>query len=250
MEAPFDFSAMEGLIQKAMKDDTGELSKLINDLIMAGRKAGHTGMSLHEIASVVTSCGGDVIMTSPQHKNGTSRVAEAVNNIDCSHVILVQGDEPLLLPSHIDQIVSSIKTNLDTQAWNATAPITDANDLDRHSFVKCVVNQSNRIIYCFRRSPCYSPPDIQSLFIRKILGLIAFRKDFLLTFDSFAPSPIERYESIEQMRIIDNYIPFLSVPVSTALPSVNEPLDVDVLLKYAHTHPEQIALMQDIKSLV
>ena len=51
MEAPFDFSAMEGLIQKAMKDDTGELSKLINDLIMAGRKAGHTGMSLHEIAS-------------------------------------------------------------------------------------------------------------------------------------------------------------------------------------------------------
>ncbi len=54
MEAPFDFSAMEGLIQKAMKDDTGELSKLINDLIMDGRKAGHTGMSLHEIASVVT----------------------------------------------------------------------------------------------------------------------------------------------------------------------------------------------------
>ena len=54
MEAPFDFSAMEGLIQKAMEDETGQLSKLINDLIMAGRKAGHSGMSLHEIASVVT----------------------------------------------------------------------------------------------------------------------------------------------------------------------------------------------------
>ena len=127
-----------------------------------------------EIASVVTSCGGDVIMTSPQHKNGTSRVAEAVNNIDCSHVILVQGDEPLLLPSYIDRIISSIKTNLDIQAWNATAPIIDANVLT--PFILCVVNEANRIIYCFRRSPCYSPPDIQSLFIRKILGLIAFRR--------------------------------------------------------------------------
>jgi hypothetical protein len=54
MESPFDFSAMEGLIQKAVEDETGQLSKLINDLIMAGRKAGHSGMSLHEIASVVT----------------------------------------------------------------------------------------------------------------------------------------------------------------------------------------------------
>tara|TARA_R100001082_G_C4361792_1_gene159737 strand:+ start:1084 stop:1335 length:252 start_codon:yes stop_codon:yes gene_type:complete len=54
MESTFDFSVMEDLIQKAMEDDTGEMSKMINDLIMAGRKAGHSGMSLHEIASVVT----------------------------------------------------------------------------------------------------------------------------------------------------------------------------------------------------
>ena len=54
MESTFDFSVMEDLIQKAMKDDTGEMSKMINDLIMVGRKAGHSGMSLHEIASVVT----------------------------------------------------------------------------------------------------------------------------------------------------------------------------------------------------
>ena len=202
-----------------------------------------------EIASVVNSYGGDVIMTSTSHTNGTSRVAEAVNNIECTHVVLVQGDEPLLLPSHIDEIISSMQTHLDMQAWNATAPIIDANDLDRHSFVKCVVNEYNRIIYCFRRSPCYSSPDIQSLFVRKILGLIAFRKDFLCSFDFLNASSIERYESIEQMRIIENCIPFMSVPVSTALPSVNEPLDVDVLLKYVHSHPEQIALMQDIKSL-
>jgi hypothetical protein len=54
MDSTFDFSVMEGLIQRAMEDDTGEMSKMINDLIMAGRKGGHSGMTLHEIASVVT----------------------------------------------------------------------------------------------------------------------------------------------------------------------------------------------------
>lgn len=54
MESTFDFSVMDDLIQKAMKDETGEMSKMINNLTMAGRKAGHSGMTLHEIASVVT----------------------------------------------------------------------------------------------------------------------------------------------------------------------------------------------------
>lgn len=54
MDSTFDFSVMEGLIQRAIEDDTGEMSKMINDLIMAGRKGGHSGMTLHEIASVVT----------------------------------------------------------------------------------------------------------------------------------------------------------------------------------------------------
>ena len=52
----------------------------------------------NEIADLVKSYGGDVIMTKNRHTNGTSRVAEAITNFDCSHVILLQGDEPLLLP--------------------------------------------------------------------------------------------------------------------------------------------------------
>lgn len=199
-----------------------------------------------EIASVVNSYGGDVIMTSSHHRNGTSRVAEAVRNIDCSHVVLVQGDEPLLLPTHLDMMISAIRSHVDIQAWNATAPIIDALDLDRHSFVKCIVSSSDRILYCFRRSPCYSSPDIQFSFVRKILGLIAFQKDFLLSFDSLSPSQIERHESIEQMRIVDNNISFMSVPVSPSLPSVNEPIDVDIVLKYCHSDPVQLALRKKI----
>lgn len=57
-----------------------------------------------EIAEVVQANGGQVIMTSYDHINGTTRVAEAVKQIDCSHVLLLQGDEPLLLPRHVEEL--------------------------------------------------------------------------------------------------------------------------------------------------
>ena len=196
-----------------------------------------------EISSVVRSFGGDVVLTSSKHRNGTSRVAEAIQSISCSHVVLIQGDEPLLLPGHVNQLVSSMQTNPDIEAWNATAPIDFEPDLDRHSFVKCVTSQSGRVIYCFRRSPCYSLPSHQFTFIRKILGLIAFRKDFLSSFDRLTPSRVEQYESIEQMRIIENGYTLMSVPVNPSLPSVNEPQDVEIVLEYVQKDYEQKHLL-------
>ena len=54
MDDKFDFSVMEQLLEKAQLDESGEMATIINDLIMIGRKAGHAGFTLHEIASVTT----------------------------------------------------------------------------------------------------------------------------------------------------------------------------------------------------
>lgn len=199
-----------------------------------------------EIASVVHSYGGDVVLTSSKHRNGTTRVAESIQSIPCSHVVLVQGDEPLLLPSHITQLVSLMQAKPDIVAWNATAPIETEQDLDRHSFVKCVTSKTDRVIFCFRRSPCYSSSNDQFSFIRKILGLIAFRKDFLSSFHLLPTSYVEQYESIEQMRIIENGYKLMSVPVEPSLPSVNEPHDVQIVLDYAQKDAEQIRILNFI----
>ena len=94
-----------------------------------------------EIADVVRGYGGNVIMTSNTHKNGTSRVAEVIKSIDCSHVILLQGDEPLLLPRHVDSVSKAILAEPKVDAWNATGSISDEEELDRHSFVKCAVGR-------------------------------------------------------------------------------------------------------------
>ena len=124
-----------------------------------------------EIAQAIEGFGGKVIRTANTHTNGTSRIAEAVQNIDCTHVILLQGDEPLLLPRHLDTIAHAIKNNLEGNAWNATGPIEYPEELDRHSFVKCAVSPENRIMFCFRRSPAYSDFENQKKFLIRLRRL-------------------------------------------------------------------------------
>jgi 3-deoxy-manno-octulosonate cytidylyltransferase (CMP-KDO synthetase) len=198
------------------------------------------------IASVIRGFGGKVIMTANSHKNGTTRVAEAIQNIDCSHVMLLQGDEPLLLPRHIDDFSSAIEKDQGSDAWNATGPIDAPEELDRHSFVKCVVGKEDRILFCFRRSPFYSAFDMQKSFVRKILGIIAYKKDFLIELTKLLPSQIEQAEFIEQMRIIENGYSMRSISVDPSLPSINEPDEVNTVLEYIHSNEEQKKLLEKV----
>ena len=201
-----------------------------------------------EIKKEIIAFGGKVIMTSNKHTNGTSRIAEAVKNIDCTHVVLLQGDEPLLLPRHLDALVDSIILKPKGDAWNATAPIENMEELDRHSFVKCTITPEQRIIFCFRRTPFYSPFETQEQLVRKILGLIAYRKEFLMQLTELPPGGIELAESIEQMRILENGFSISSVPVTPSLPSVNEPREAQIILEYIEHNVEQQKLLNAILS--
>ena len=199
-----------------------------------------------EIVDVVKGYGGDVIMTDSSHPNGTSRVAEAISEIDCTHVILLQGDEPLLLPSHIDTMSDSLLANPEGDAWNATGSLESPDELDRHSFVKCNIGVSNRIIHCFRRSPCFCDFENQRTFTRKILGIIAYRKEFLMQLMRLEETPIEKAELIEQMRIIENGCNLISVEVSPSLPPVNEPEETVIVQNYIKNNPKQQELLNRV----
>jgi len=199
-----------------------------------------------KIADAVRSYGGEVVMTSANHKNGTTRVAEVAALVKCTHVILLQGDEPLLLPGHVESIIEAIKENPDGDAWNATGPLESKEDLDRHSFVKCIVSNSGRILLCFRRSPGFSDFSHQQQFIRKILGIIAYRKEFLAQVTSWPASTIEAAEFIEQMRILENDCLMQSVPVTPSLPSVNEPQEAEIVLDYVRSNEVQRGLLEKV----
>jgi 3-deoxy-manno-octulosonate cytidylyltransferase (CMP-KDO synthetase) len=199
-----------------------------------------------EIADTVAAAGGKVIRTASTHSNGTSRVAEAVAGMDCTHVILLQGDEPLLLPRHVERLTTAISSAPEVAAWNATGPITAPEELDRHSFVKCAIARDGRIMYCFRRSPSTAEFGQQRTYIRKILGIIAFRKDFLLKLAGMPQTTVERIEFIEQMRIIESGTAMMSVNIEESLPSVNEPHEAEAVLDCIGKNTEQRELLERI----
>jgi 3-deoxy-manno-octulosonate cytidylyltransferase (CMP-KDO synthetase) len=202
-----------------------------------------------EIADVVCANGGRVIMTSDRHINGTSRIAEAIAEVDCTHVLLLQGDEPLLLPRHVEALAQAVAVEPEVDTWNLIGALDSQDELDRHSFVKCAIAAPHEILYCFRRSPNFSDFATQKTFVRKMLGIIAFRKEFLQKFTNLPASPIEKAESIEQMRILENGFGLSYVEVAPALPSINEPGELQEVLDTLAADSEQQALLKAITAL-
>ena len=117
------------------------LSQIYSDVIVATCDS--------EISDLIKNNDGKVIMTSKKHINGTSRVAEAVNSINCTHIVLLQGDEPLILPNQLKIFNEAIISDPICDAWNATGIIEDKIELDKHSFVKCIVSKKGYITNCF-----------------------------------------------------------------------------------------------------
>ena len=106
----------------------------------------------------------------------TTRVGEALSSINCSHVILLNGDEPLLLPYYLDKLYYNIVEQPEVKAWNLTAPIKHNKEFKDKSIVKCKLNSENNIISLYRR---INPKKIiNRINHRKVLGILAYRKDF------------------------------------------------------------------------
>ncbi|MDA9184186.1 NTP transferase domain-containing protein [Flavobacteriaceae bacterium] len=202
-----------------------------------------------KIQEEVERYGGNVILTNKDHENGTSRVAEAILAINCSHVILVQGDEPLILPSELDEMNAKIRnSSSEVYAWNGVSLLQHESEILDETVVKCSVF-NERINYCFRKSPSVSTLQKQLKQYYKVMGLIAFRKSFLLEFSHKEKTPIESNESIEQLRIIEHGLVLNSVLFPKSLPSVNEEKDVSIVLDILEKDKEQRNLFSIIFNL-
>jgi len=179
-----------------------------------------------EIETLIKSFGGKVIMTSINHKNGTQRVCEASRNTDSDYVVLLQGDEPCIFPSLIDDLIKEIIVEKKT-FYNAVCPVTDEKILYDKSSVKCAIDSNMVIQNCFRVSPYTSTFLSQKKFIFKLLGLMAFDYKLLKKMDKLPLSNLAEIESIEQLNILYNNIILKPFFVDYDLPSVNFKKDLD-----------------------
>lgn len=161
------------------------------------------------IAAYVRSIGGTVVMTSPNHSRATTRTAEALEIIERESgekidiVVMVQGDEPLIAPEIIGETLLHF-TDPAVHIVNVMSRLcTLESFLDKNN-VKVVVNKNNDALY-FSREPIPSPwKGWEELPRYMQTGIIAFRRDILLHFNLMKETPLEKYESIDMNRVLEN----------------------------------------------
>ena len=199
-----------------------------------------------EILDTVTKYGGQVIKTFDNHPNGTSRVAEAVENIDCTHVVVIQGDEPLIQKKHLENLIYSINDNPNFHSWNSTSELINEKELSNINVVKASLNSKGRILYFFRKSPSLSNSKEQFKYIKKVQGLIAYRKEILLEIAKKPLSSAEKIESIEQIRILENDFNIYSVHQDNQVPSINTKDDLKEFYEYLESNHNQYILTKEL----
>lgn len=182
------------------------------------------------IAEVVRAYGGRVIMTSPDHPGAVDRIAEAVEGMDCTHVVNLQGDEVLVLPQDLEKLIEAVRLAPGVKAWTAVAPIERREELGDPSWVKCILSRSGRIAFCTRDFTSL-PVSAEKSFrpVHKILGVSVFRKDFLAAYLALERTPLEMAEAIDQSRLIEHDIVIQGIRFAKGYTGINYAKEVPLV---------------------
>ncbi len=155
-----------------------------------------------DIAEEVESFGGRVVMTAVNHPTGTDRLAEVAEQLaDYDIIVNVQGDEPFIDPDVIDRLAKMLTEHEDLDMVTAAAPLKKEEYQDA-SAVKVVVNQKGEALY-FSRALIPYPREGFAMPPLKHIGVYAYRRSFLLTYAKTEQTPLEKTESLEQLRALE-----------------------------------------------
>jgi 3-deoxy-manno-octulosonate cytidylyltransferase (CMP-KDO synthetase) len=181
------------------------------------------------VASAAFEWGAEVALTSPKHRSGTNRVAEVARKTkQFAYVINIQGDEPLIDHRLIDKIVQKLRSDRKVGVVTAAHPFEDPADASSPHQVKVVLDLRGNALY-FSRAPIPAPRnDNRSLFLRH-QGIYGFRRETLLQFVRWKPSPLERSESLEQLRALENGVKVHVLVTATGSPGIDTPEDATAL---------------------
>jgi 3-deoxy-manno-octulosonate cytidylyltransferase (CMP-KDO synthetase) len=189
------------------------------------------------IDQAVKKFGGHVRMTSADHATGTDRIAEVARTLDADVIVNIQGDEPLIEPEMIAQVVQPVLDDADTAIGTLKHRIKTVEELFNPNAVKVITDPQARAIY-FSRSPIpyLKGKDMRGeafgswTFFRHI-GLYAFRRKFLLRFVELPQTPLEKIEGLEQLRALEHGYTIKVIETTHTSIGVDIPEDVEKILK-------------------
>ncbi len=180
------------------------------------------------VRQCVEGFGGCAAMTSPEHKTGTDRIAEAIRDVNADLVVNVQGDEPMVPPDVLDRLVQAMLERPEAEMGTIAVPL-DSSSADFHdpNVVKAVAGVSGYALY-FSRAPVPCARDARPEEARPLRhwGIYAFRRDYLETFVSLPQGPLERCENLEQLRALEHGAKIFVLNSKQATIGVDVPADV------------------------
>jgi len=193
-----------------------------------------------EIFSYIHSIGGEAVMTSKKHERASDRCAEALKKIEKSGntkydiMVMVQGDEPMINQQMINEALEPFYNNPEVLVSNLISKIKSKSEFEDRNCIKVVCDKFYNAIY-FSREPIPTLSKINHNSMYKQVCVIPFRRDFLFEYNSLDPTPLEIFESIDMMRVIENGLKVKMIPTKFDSHAVDTPNDLKVVEKLIKT---------------
>ena len=204
-------------------------SKLLHKLVVATDD--------ERILRHVQSFGGEAVMTSPDHANGTDRCLEALQQLgpDYTYVINIQGDEPFIDPQQIDELAAILKDGT-TELATQMIPVSNHEELFDIGEVKIVLNDNMEALYFSRMViPFIKGVDEKEWHLHfnyhRHVGMYAYRRDVLEKISEIPVSSLEQAESLEQLRWLQSGFKIKCVPTRFESHCIDTPGDVEKVLR-------------------
>lgn len=199
----------------------------------------------NEIREAVEAAGGEAVMTKDTHERCTDRIEEAMESLPGEIVVMVQGDEPLLMPEAITAVAAPLLADDSLQIVNMLSPLQLPEDLSNPNIVKAVCNLAGDVIFLTRASVPFYREQLQVPVYRQT-GIMAFRKSGLKLFSSLAPTALEKAESVDMLRAIEHGVRIAGVVADYTTAGVDRASDVGIIEAALTNDPIQNALHQSI----
>jgi 3-deoxy-manno-octulosonate cytidylyltransferase (CMP-KDO synthetase) len=191
----------------------------------------------NEIMEVVESFGGPAIMTSPLHERCNDRVAEAVKEIEADIVVTIQGDEPMMTSEIIDLTTKPLTEDSSIMCSHAIVKIHDMDRFNDRNEAKVVCDQNGFILF-ISREPIPTMVRLgKNIPMYKLVNVIPYRKDFLMTYTRLEQTPLEKAESIDLLRVLEYGYQIKAVEMPYEIFSVDTPQDLQRVEKLMKNDP-------------
>ena len=185
-----------------------------------------------EIYEYIESTGGKAVMTADTHERATERSAEALVNIEKKMngkqfdiIVMIQGDEPLIHPEMITEVISPFLTG-DRMVANLMAPLHTVDEQNNPNNVKVVTDINGNALYMSREPVPSRKKYAGQINSYRQLGLIAFTREAILKFVSLETTPLEIIESVDMNRFLEHRIPIQMIVTKFEADSVDTPDDL------------------------